>query len=131
VSKLHLSGPVLRAEGVIEIGACDGTNILYVRTTRRLCLFYRDQIASYIPKLSPWALRWARELLDLGHMPIEVSRRFGLSDHHGALASQLNNAGLAKPRLSSLKPTDQSIAEKQDRFMRRSSKVWGEEWFDD
>lgn len=98
VSKLRLTGPDLRAEGVVEVGACEGTNILYVKTTRRLCLFYADQVASCMPKLSPWALRRAMEMIDLGHDVIAVSRRFGFGGQHEALFRQLRAVGLVGER---------------------------------
>jgi hypothetical protein len=125
VSKLRLTGSNLRAEGVIEIGACAGTNILYVKTTRRFCLFYADQVANYVPKLSPWGLRWAQDLLDRGHTPLDVSQRLGLTSQHiHTLTQQLAGAGYEKSLPTQIKPTDETIAKKQSRFMRRGTKKW-------
>lgn len=132
--KQQISGAQLYAEGIVEIGACEGTNVVYVKTNRRLCLFYADEVASYSPKLSPWALHWARDLLDRGHNAFDVSYRLGLAGGQGALTKQLTAAGLAKPRLATdPRPTNLPIAEKQNRFMRRGrgSKAWVEEWFED
>jgi hypothetical protein len=132
VSKLRLTGSDLRAEGVVEVGACAG-NLLYVKTTRRLCLFYADQVANYIPKISPWGLRWAQDLLDRGHTTFDVSHKFGLHGQHALLWRQLVNAGLARPRQTTdPRPTNLSVAKKQNRFMRRggSSKAWVEEFED-
>lgn len=86
---------MLRDEGVIEVGSIDDTNVVFVKTHARLCLFFADQIASMIPKLTPWALQHAKELLELGHGTGETGRRFGINaNKKSELLQQLSAAGI-------------------------------------
>ena len=113
-SRPNITPEALRAEGVLEVGRAEGTNVLYVRTCVKLHLLH----AAGLPdrRLDDYAVSLAvRWIEDCGLPSYEVASNLGVNET--TLRQALLAAGHERSITTS--PATQKRGNRRRRFMRR------------